>query len=144
MPVAVPGFMRFRATLAAAVFLLAWGLACAPDLADARASGGGSRGSRSHSAPAPNRSTQPSVTPPAGHGTITAGSRPSAVSRVMGFVVGGLVASIFLRALGFGGDWGIGLFDILLLIGAGFLLVAYLRDRGTTVEPIVVGTRKPR
>jgi len=62
----------------------------------------------------------------------------------MGFVVGGFVASMFLRALGFDGDWGIGLFDILLLAGAGFAFVAYLRGRGQAAEPIVVGTRKPR
>ena len=135
--------MRLPAALSTAMILLVAGIAWSPDAADARASAGGSRGSRSYSAPAPNRPAQPSVTPPAAHRATPAAPRPSAVSRVVGFVMGGLVASIVLRALGLSGDWGIGLLDVLLLLGAGYLLFAFLRERGAAVEPIVIGTRKP-
>ena len=124
--------------------ILAVGLACAPDQVDARASSGGSRGSRSYSAPASSRPNQPSVAPPAGRGVAQAAPGPSVVSRVMSFALGGFVASVVFRAFGLGGDWTIGLLDILLLVGAAFLLLAYLRDRDANAEPIVVGTRKSR
>jgi predicted lipid-binding transport protein (Tim44 family) len=125
----------------------------AVDMGDAwaRARGGGSRGSRSYSAPvrpspaqpsSPSRSFgQPSPAP------ATPLQRPSFFSGLMGgiagFALGGLLGSLLFR--GFGGfGSGIGLLDIMLIVGGLGLLFAYLRRRRVeTPVPATAGGPAP-
>ena len=129
--------MHLCTVLAAAVFLTA-GL---PDMdAHARAGGGsslGSRGSRSYSRPASPSSPQqysPQSRPvspspyqqpqPAGGGFFR---------NMAGGIVGGMLGGMLFRSLGFGGGGmgggGIGIFEILLLAGAGYLLYRMISKR---------------
>lgn len=115
--------------------------------ADARAGGGrssGSRGSRSYSqpvapstAPSPYRAApqparpvapQPFAQPqPAGGGFLRS---------MAGGMVGGFLGGMLFRSMGFGGGYGggmggggIGLFDILLLAGIGYLIYRFIKAR---------------
>ncbi|NJD91109.1 MAG: Tim44 domain-containing protein [Geobacter sp.] len=119
--------------------------------ADARAGGGrsmGSRGSRSYSqpvapstAPSPYRAApqqarpaapQPFAQPqPAGGGFLRS---------MAGGMVGGFLGGMLFRSMGFGGGGygggmgggGIGLFDILLLAGIGYLIYRFIKARRQT------------
>lgn len=102
--------------------------------AHARAGGGsrsiGSSGSRSYSPspqPAPYRSQQaapsPSYQPPASGGFLRS---------MAGGIAGGMLGGMLFRGLGFGGGGGmggggIGLFEILLLAGIGYLIYRFIK-----------------
>lgn len=114
--------------------------------ADARAGGGrsmGSRGSRSYSrpaapstAPSPYQATPQQARPqgpspfqqpqPAGGGFLRS---------MAGGLVGGMLGGMLFRSLGFGGGMGgmggggIGLFDILLLAGIGYLIYRFVKSK---------------
>ena len=120
--------------------------------ADARAGGSrssGSRGSRSYSRPA-SPSTSPSpyqatpqqarpVSPspfqqpqPAGGGFLRS---------MAGGMVGGMLGGMLFRSMGFGGGMGggmggggIGLFDILLLAGIGYLIYRFVKSKRQAAE----------
>ena len=118
------------------------------ELADARVGGGGSmgsRGSRSYSRPAsPSTSPSPyqatpqparpvSPTPlqpqPAGGGFLRS---------MAGGLVGGMLGGMLFRSLGFGGGMGggggIGLFEILLLAGIGYLIYRFIKAKRETAQ----------
>lgn len=108
--------------------------------AHARAGGGsrsmGSRGSRSYSRPAspspqpaPSRPYQaapaPSYQPPAAGGFMRS---------MAGGIVGGMLGGMLFRSLGFGGGGmggggGIGLFEIILLAGIGYLIYRFIKKK---------------
>ena len=110
--------------------------------AEARAGGSrsfGSRGSRSYSRPAstysqPNQSRQqlaPAPTPfqqQAGGGFMK-----SMAGGIMGGMLGSMLFSSFAGAGagsgGMGGGGGIGLFEIALLVGVGYIMYRYLRNK---------------
>lgn len=126
--------------------------------AHARAGGGsrsmGSRGSRSYSRPvspspqpAPSRPYQaapaPSYQPPASGGFLRS---------MAGGIAGGLIGGMLFRGLGFGGGYGggmsgmgggggIGLFEIILLAGIGYLIYRFVKknretnNNGYRIEP---------
>ncbi len=112
----------------------------------ARATGGGSRGSRSYSAPAspspspmsPSNPTSPSRTfaqPPP--------QRPSFFGGLMGgiagFALGGLIGSMLFGGMGGGLGGGIGLLEILLVGGGVFLLMRMIRSRQSEPQPAYAG-----
>ena len=113
--------------------------------ADARAGGGrssGSRGTRSYSqpaapstAPSPYRAAPQQASPaspspfqqpqPAGGGFLRS---------MAGGLVGGMLGGMLFRSMGFGGaggmgGGGIGLFDILLLAGIGYLIYRFIKAK---------------
>lgn len=128
----------------------------------ARAGGGsrssGSRGSRSSTTPS-SPSTQQAPSRPQ-QATPAPGYQPQASGGFMrsmaGGIAGGLIGGMLFRSLGFGGmggggGGGIGLFEILLLAGIGYLIYRYIKKkreessvnsfepepfRGGTVTPI--------
>jgi predicted lipid-binding transport protein (Tim44 family) len=134
--------------------------------AHARAGGGsrsmGSRGSRSYSPPAspssqPSPSRSPQAAPSPGFQQPAAGGFMRSMA---GGIAGGLLGGMLFRSLGFGGmgggmgGGGIGLFEILLLAGIGYLIYRYIKKkreessmnsfeaepyRGGTVTPISQG-----
>ena len=115
--------------------------------ADARVGGGsslGSRGSRSYSRPvpppsqlpprqyAPSRPTAP-IAPPYQQ---PAGGLGSFGRSVLGGMAGGMLGGMLFRSMGFGGGYGggyggagggIGLFDIVLLAGIGYLIYRFIK-----------------
>ena len=114
--------------------------------AEARAGGGrstGSRGSRSYSPPsrsysqpAPARPASPAYQPPPMGQPQSGGFLRS----MAGGVVGGMLGGMLFRGLGFGGAGGggggggmggsgIGLFEIILLAGIGYLIYRYVKKR---------------
>jgi predicted lipid-binding transport protein (Tim44 family) len=115
--------------------------------ADARVGGGrsmGSRGSRSYSMPAsPSTRTSPSQTSPyqtnpTNPGTGTYAPPPYQQQPAGGFlrsmaggIMGGMLGGMLFRSLGFGGGatggGGIGLFEILLLAGIGYLIYRFVK-----------------
>lgn len=115
--------------------------------AEARAGGGrsmGSRGSRSYSRPAtpysqPAPSAQPApqrpaYTPPPYQQPQPA--RGGFLRSMAGGIVGGMLGGMLFRGLGFGGGWGggmggsgIGLFEIILLAGIGYLIYRFVKAR---------------
>jgi predicted lipid-binding transport protein (Tim44 family) len=123
--------------------------------ADARAGGSrssGSRGSRSYSRPA-TPSTAPSpyraapqqarpVSPPPFQQPQPAGG--GFLRSMAGGMVGGMLGGMLFRSMGFGGGGyggggfggggGIGLFDILLLAGIGYLIYRFVKARRQTAE----------
>lgn len=127
--------------------------AVTPELALARAGGGrsfGSRGSRSYSSPSRTYSSPtPGSASPYGSQTYRPSTSPNPYSSsypqttggggfwrsMAGGVLGGMVGGMLFRSLGFGGGWGggfgggIGLFDILLLAGVGYMLFRFLRPK---------------
>ena len=125
--------MRLRALLVVA--LIAGALGSAPTDVWARAGGGGSRGSRSFSAPArpAPRSYERSPLPPAAPApTPTPYPRPSPFGGLMGglagFMVGGLLGSLLFGGSR-GGFGGVGLLDLMLVVGGVVLLFLFLRRR---------------
>ncbi|HEV8643166.1 MAG TPA: Tim44 domain-containing protein [Methylomirabilota bacterium] len=102
----------------------------------ARATGGGSRGSRTYSAP-----SRPSPTSPATPSRPTTSTSPAAPQRPgifggFGGVLGGLLIGGLLGGLLFGHPgFGVGLLDVLLIGGGLMLLIAFLRRRQTAGEP---------
>ena len=115
----------------------------------ARARGGGSRGSRTYSAPArpsspasPTNPTSPSVNQPSPSSPMAA-QRPSMFrsfgGALMGFALGGLIGSMLFGGLG-SGFGGIGMMDILLIGGGIVALLYFLRRRQTApAEPAYAG-----
>ena len=110
----------------------------------ARAGGGGSRGSRSYSAPA--RPAPSPVTPANQASPLTQpgpSQRPGLFGGLMGgiagFALGGLIGSLLFGGMGGGFGGGIGLLEILLIAGGVFFLVRMLRSRGTAPEPAYAG-----
>ena len=131
-----PTFVAITALMFASMLLIQAGEAWA------RVSGGGSRGSRSFSAPA---RPSPSPTTPASPSRslnqptapVPTPARPSVFGGLMGglagFALGGLLGGLLFGGLGRG--FGVGLMDIILIGGAVLLLVAFLRRRRETAEP---------
>lgn len=120
--------------------------------AHARAGGGrstGSRGSRSYSAPRPSyrEQSQPrqQVVPPPYQ---QAAPRPMPVQQpaggsffrsMAGGIVGGMIGGMLFRSLGFGGGWGggmggsgIGLFEILLIAGIGYMIYRVVKSNSAS------------
>ncbi len=158
--------LRLFTLLAAALFLTATVLEFE---AHARAGGSrssGSRGSRSYSRPAsptsqpaPSRSQQAAPSPPL--------QQPAAggfMRSMAGGIAGGLLGGMLFRSLGFSGmgggmgGGGIGLFEIILLAGIGYLIYRYIKKkreggsmssfqaepyRGGTVTPISREVQQP-
>lgn len=144
--------IRFLAMLVA---LVVTALVVAQQNAEARAGGGrsfGSRGSRSYSRPvmppsqmpsrqyAPSRPVTPMTPPyqqPAGGGLFR-----NFGGSFLGSMAGGMLGGMLFRSLGFGGGYGggygggggIGLFEILLLVGIGYVIYRFVKknrnDRG--------------
>lgn len=114
--------------------------------AEARAGGSrsfGSRGSRSYSKPATNYS-QPSQTrqqaAPA-PGTFQQPAGGGFLRSMAGGLAGGMLGSILFSSFagaggGMGGSTGggIGLFEIILLAGGGYLLFRFIRNRSNSVR----------
>ncbi len=112
--------------------------------AHARAGGGsrsmGSRGSRSYSRPA-SPSPQPAPSRPQQAAPSPAFQQPAAggfMRSMAGGIVGGMLGGMLFRSLGFsgmgggmggGGGGGIGLFEIILLAGIGYLIYRYIKKR---------------
>jgi predicted lipid-binding transport protein (Tim44 family) len=107
----------------------------------ARARGGGSRGSRSYSAPArplpsnpttpssPTRSlSQPSPTPSPSRGLFG-----GLMGGIAGFMLGGLLGGLLFGGLGRG--FGLGLMDMLLIGGGLFLLYRWMSSRRRAEQP---------
>jgi predicted lipid-binding transport protein (Tim44 family) len=120
--------------------------------AHARAGGGsrsmGSRGSRSYSRPASPVNPQPAPSRPQ-QAAPAPGYQPPAsggfLRSMAGGIVGGMLGGMLFRSLGFGGGGmggggGIGLFEILLLAGIGYLIYRFIKKRreensGSSYEP---------
>lgn len=105
--------------------------------AHARAGGGsrsmGSSGSRSYSRPAPQQapSRPQQAAPSPGFQQPAAGGFMRSMA---GGIVGGMVGGMLFRSLGFGGGGGmggggIGLFEILLIAGIGYLIYRYIKKK---------------
>lgn len=147
--------LRFLTILAA---LLVTALLVAGQDAQARVGGGGSmgsRGTRSYSRPAappsqmaPSRPYAPSQPAPAG----TPYQQPSRGfgsfgGSFLGSMAGGMLGGMLFRSMGFGGGGygggggggGIGLFEILLLAGIGYLIYRFVKkkrdDEGNYQQP---------
>jgi predicted lipid-binding transport protein (Tim44 family) len=121
--------------------------------ADARVGGGGSmgsRGSRSYSRPvAPPSQLPPRQYAPSQPAGPTPYQQPSpgfgSFGRSMlGGIAGGMLGGMLFRSLGFGGGYGgggggIGLFEILLLAGIGYLIYRFIKkkrdDEGSYGQP---------
>lgn len=125
---------KYLSILAAVLFITVSVL----DDAHARAGGGrssGSRGSRSYSQPSPSYSQQsqprqqvapPPYQQPAGGGFFR---------NMAGGIVGGMLGGMLFRSLGFGGGMGgdmggsgIGIFEILLIAGIGFMVYRMVKS----------------
>ena len=114
----------------------------------ARATSGGSRGSRSYSSPAspsttpssPSRVTQPS---PSTSQPQPMQQRPGMFGGFMGglagFALGGLLGSMLFGGMGGGFGGGIGLLELVLIGGAIFLVFRMLRGRSARPEPAYAG-----
>lgn len=134
---------RYLGRSAIIMVLLAMVLLIAEQNADARAGGGrssGSRGSRSYSRPvappsqSPSRQYAPStpsqMTPPYQQPSRGFGGFGRSL---LGGLAGGFLGGMLFRSLGFGGGMGmgggIGLFDILLLAGIGYLIYRMVKKK---------------
>ena len=109
--------------------------------AHARAGGGsrsmGSRGTRSYSRPA-SPSPQPAPSRPQQAAPSPSFQQPAAggfMRSMSGGIVGGMLGGMLFRSLGFSGmgggmgGGGIGLFEILLLAGIGYLIYRYIKKK---------------
>src|SRR2546422_3730603 len=114
----------------------------------ARASSGGSRGTRSYSTPAsPSSPSSPSrVTPPpsSAPAPVAQPQRPGMFGGLMGgiagFALGGLLGSMLFGGMGGGFGGGVGLLELLLIGGAIFFLFRMLRGRpAVRPEPAYAG-----
>ncbi len=136
-----------RPTLAISALTIAGLLMFHVSDAAARAGSGGSRGSRSFSAPmrsapastptSPSRATnQPAPASPA---SPMPAQRPGMFGGLMGglagFALGGLLGGLLFGGFGGGLGGGFGLFDLLLIAGAGFLIFSMLRRRRDAQAP---------
>jgi len=114
--------------------------------AEARAGGGrsfGSRGTRSYSRPAsPSTAPSPQQARPAGPSTFGQ-PQPAGggfLRNMAGGIMGGMLGGMLFRSLGFGGagamggGGGIGMFEILLLAGIGYLIYKFIKSRRQTAE----------
>jgi predicted lipid-binding transport protein (Tim44 family) len=137
--------MTYRQLVVVVSFTL--GSLLAADAADvwARASRGGSRGSRSYSAPvrpapssatipsSPSRSFEQSPSPmaPQRPGLLGGGMMGGLMGGLAGFALGGLLGSMLVGGFGhgLGGFGGIGLLEILLIGGGLYFLFRFLRNR---------------
>jgi predicted lipid-binding transport protein (Tim44 family) len=130
--------MNICMILGAAVLLTA-GL---PDSdAHARAGGGrsfGSRGTRSYSRPASPLPSSPQAAPQPGAVTPPPYQQPQPAGggffrNMAGGIAGGMLGGMLFRSLGFGGGGmgggGIGMFEILLLAGIGYMLYRMISKR---------------
>jgi predicted lipid-binding transport protein (Tim44 family) len=124
--------IKFLAVTAAVLFLSVTTLELT---AHARAGGSrstGSRGSRSYSRPA---SPTPSAAPNRQQAAPSPLQQPASggfLRSMAGGMVGGMLGGMLFRSLGFGGmggggGGGIGLFEILLLAGIGYLIYRYIK-----------------
>jgi len=118
--------------------------------AEARAGGGrsfGSRGSRSYSRPvSPSTSPSPYRAAPqqAGPASPSPFGQPQMAGggflrSMAGGLMGGMLGGMLFRSLGFGGGGmggagGIGLFEILLLAGIGYLIFKFIKSRRQMAE----------
>lgn len=131
--------LRIFTFLAAAVFL---SVTVMEYEAYARAGGSrssGSRGSRSSSRPAsPSSSPYTAPSRPQQAAPSPAFQQPASggfLRSMAGGIAGGLLGGMLFRSLGFGGmgggmgGGGIGLFEILLLAGIGYLIYRYIKKR---------------
>jgi predicted lipid-binding transport protein (Tim44 family) len=143
-----------RRTVLAGGVLLTLTALLALDLGEAwaRARGGGSRGSRTFSAPARPAPTSPASPMPGRAGgaegvAAPAPARPGLggglLGGLAGFALGGLLGGLLFGGLGHMG--GIGLFDLLLLGGGLMLLMAWMRRRreAATPAPAYAGVGAP-
>ena len=138
---------KLLGTLIVVVGLLA---ATMPDEAWGRAGGGmssGSLGSRSFSSPsrsysAPSRPTSPSTQPSTQPQPMPQPSPAGGFWRSMaGGMAGGFLGGMLFRSLGFAGGYGggFGMFDLLLLIGIGYLIFWIVRRNRTVEEAPATG-----
>jgi predicted lipid-binding transport protein (Tim44 family) len=114
--------------------------------AHARAGGSrsmGSRGSRSYSAPAtpPSQAIPPrqQATPAPAPGSVpqqqqSGGFMRNMAGGVLGGIAGGMLGGMLFRSLGMagggmGGGGGIGIFEIILLAGIGYLIYRFIKNR---------------
>lgn len=118
--------------------------------AEARAGGGrsfGSRGSRSYSRPiSPSPSPSPYRAAPqqAGPASPSPFAQPQPAGggflrSMAGGIMGGMLGGMLFRSLGFGGGGmggggGIGIFEILLLAGIGYLIYKFIKSKRQTAE----------
>jgi len=127
--------------------------------AHARAGGSrsmGSRGSRSYSAPAtsPSRAIPPrqQAAPAPAPGSVpqqqpSGGFMRNMAGGLLGGIAGGMLGGMLFRSLGMagggmGGGGGIGMFEILLMAGIGYLIYRFIKNRraaGSTTTPYVQG-----
>lgn len=118
--------------------------------ADARAGGSrssGSRGSRSYSRPAspssqPSQSRQQVAPAPGSFQQPGGGFMRSMAGGIMGGMLGSMLFSSFAGAgggMGGMGGGGIGLFEILLLAGIGYLIYRYIKKKRADSSPIPSG-----
>jgi predicted lipid-binding transport protein (Tim44 family) len=138
-----------RHAIVAAVLSVFLASLLATSIAEARAGGsfsGGSRGSRTYSAPrSPAAPAQPSspASPTTPQRSLTPGSSPAGSGGFLrgwggmigGFLLGGLLGSLLFGGLGSGA--GFGLLDLVLVAGLAYFAFALLRRR--TPEPALAG-----
>jgi predicted lipid-binding transport protein (Tim44 family) len=124
--------------------------------AHARAGGSrsmGSRGSRSYSAPAsqPSRAIPPRqqaapTTSPIPQQQPSGGFMRNMAGGVLGGIAGGMLGGLLFRSLGMagggmGGGGGIGIFEIILLAGIGYLIYRFIKNKRAAASstPYVLG-----
>jgi len=135
-------FAKFFAVTAAIILLCGTVL---ETTAHARAGGSrssGSRGSRSYSRPAspayqPSRPRQQNAPTPSPYQPQPSGGF---LRSMAGGLVGGMLGGMLFRSLGFaggggGGGGGIGLFDIILLAGIGYLIYRFIKKKQAGGNP---------
>ena len=136
---------RYLRVFGIVVVLLVMTLLVAEQSAHARAGGGrsfGSRGTRSYSRPvappsqtAPSRQYVPNQAPTPGASPYQQprGMFGNFGSGLLGGIAGGMLGGMLFRSLGFGGGYGagggIGLFEILLLAGIGYMIYRMVKKR---------------
>lgn len=112
----------------------------------ARATSGGSRGSRSYSSPAspspssPSRMTNPApASPQSMQAPRPGGMFGGLMGGLAGFALGGLLGSMLFGGMGGGFGGGLGLLELVLIGGAAFLVFRMLRNRGQSRQPAYAG-----
>ena len=134
--------MRRRTVLPILALLTLVALAVEAGEVWARAGSGGSRGSRSYSAPAPAQPRPSTPTPSGPSRSLGQPSPAPSPSRglfggfmggMAGFMLGGLLGGLLFGGLGHG--FGIGLMDILLIGGGLFLLYRWMSSRRQAEQP---------
>jgi predicted lipid-binding transport protein (Tim44 family) len=134
--------VKLFAVLAAVMFL---SITVLEHQAQARAGGSrsmGSRGSRSYSRPAsqPSQSRQQAAPAPSPFQQQGGGFMRSMAGGIMGGMLGGMLFRSLGMAGGGGmGGGGIGMFEILLLAGIGYLIYRYVKKRKTASQATPYG-----